>query len=79
MNKVVKRHHVRASDLPTALRGDIAHDALVTVTVQEETSSQHPDPVGLLRRFRQSDLPEGRSAEAAAEDIRQQRDDWDDE
>ncbi|WP_181700441.1 hypothetical protein [Chthonobacter albigriseus] len=79
MNKVVTRQHVRASELPADLRGEIPPSALVTVTVSEEvTHDDRKDPIQLLKEYHQiSDKP-GVTSEEAVQRVRALRDEWDD-
>ena len=75
MNKIVREHYP-ASELPEELRGQIAKDASVTVTVEEEARK----PLGrdqlleLMRRAR-ADAP-GTTMEEAVARIRALRDEW---
>lgn len=78
MNKVVTKQHVRASDLPDDLRGEIPASALVTVTVAEEADHAQPesDPIELLKAYRDGRNSSARTLEEIVRDIRSQRDEW---
>ena len=74
MNKVVRREHVPASEIPESLRGEIPATATVTVTVVEEPSHGATKLETLLARRK----PPFLSAKEIAERIRSERDGWDD-
>lgn len=76
MNRIVRQHYP-ASQLPEDLRGQIAENASVTVTVEEEARK----PLGReelleLMRKAQENAP-GTSVEEAVARIRALRDEWD--
>jgi hypothetical protein len=73
MNKVVRREHVPASEIPENLRGEIPATATVTVTVVEEQSPRSAKLESLLARRK----PPFLSAEEISERIRSERDGWD--
>ncbi len=79
MNKVIRHEHVSAALLPESLRGDIAPDATVTVTVAEEArAADLADPVAALVAYRRSIEGPGVTIEEAVERVRALRDEWDD-
>ncbi len=79
MNKVVVRHNVPAASLPVEILGDISRDAIVTVTVKEaDPTPRAADLIEALARYRRVRTGDGRTAEAAVEDVRALRDEWDD-
>lgn len=79
MNKVVRREHIRAADLPESVRGDIAANELVTVTVEVETADPKVNPLDALLKYRSSVPDSGRTINDIVQDIRMLRDEWDDQ
>ncbi len=76
MNKVVLEHYP-AARLPKDLRGSIAANASVRVTVQEEpVSSDRGELLKLLEEARRE--AKGVSTDDAVRRIRELRDEWDD-
>jgi hypothetical protein len=76
MNRIV-RNHVPARDLPENLRADIAPDALVTVTIEEERKS--PGMAELLSMLEGEAMSRERepiSIEEAVRRVRALRDEW---
>jgi hypothetical protein len=75
MNRIIREHYP-ASKLPEDLRAGVDPSSTVTVTiVQEETRPERVmtlDEIFALRR------PPFRTAEEIDEDLRRQRDEWDD-
>ncbi len=75
MNKIVLEHYP-ASKLPDDLRGGVDPSATVTVTIVEEEKRPEQvmslDEIFSLKGFRR------RSADEIDEDLRRQRDEWDD-
>lgn len=76
MNKIVLEHYP-ASKLPEELRGTIALDASVKVTVEEEaeTSISREELIRLTRKAQARSR--GTPIEEAVERIRALRDEWD--
>ena len=75
MNRIVKEHYP-ASKLPEDLRVGMNPAATVTVTIVEE--QKRPEKVMSLDEiFSMKGFPR-RSAEEIDEDLRRQRDEWDD-
>lgn len=78
MNKIVLEHYP-ASKLPAELRGAIAPNASVTITVEEE--ARKPLPIDELRRqwldVRRT-LKHKITVEEAVARVRELRDEWDD-
>ena len=76
MNKVVLEHYP-AARLPKDLRGSIATNASVRVTVEEEpVSSDRDELLKLLDEARRG--AKGVSTDDAVRRIRELRDEWDD-
>lgn len=78
MNKIVLEHYP-ASKLPVELRGTIAPNASVKVTVEEE--ARKPLPLNQLHRQLQnyrSSLGRKVTIEEAVARVRELRDEWDD-
>jgi hypothetical protein len=75
MNRIVREHYP-ASKLPEDLRAGVDPSATVTVTIVEEQKRQEKvmtlEEIFALRR------PPFRTAEEIDEDLRRQRDEWDD-
>jgi hypothetical protein len=75
MNRIVREHYP-ASKLPEDLRAGVDPSATVTVTIVEEQKRREKvmtlDEIFALRR------PPFRTAEEIDEDLRRQRDEWDD-
>ena len=74
MNKVVRQHYP-ASNLPDDLRGSIARGKQVTVTVEEE---DEPDQLMTWEEILAARRPPYRSATEIDEDIRCERNAWED-
>lgn len=75
MNKIIKQHYP-AAKLPKDLREGLDPALNVTVTIAvEELPSERPMTLDELFALRQ---PPYRSAEEIDEDLRRQRDEWDD-
>lgn len=75
MNKIVKEHYP-ASQLPEDLRAGVDPSARVTVTIVEEEKRPNEvmslDDIFSMKGFRR------RSAAEIDNDLRRQRDEWDD-
>ena len=75
MNRIIREHYP-ASKLPEDLRAGVDPSATVTVTIVEEERRPEEvmslDEIFSLKGFRR------RSAEEIDEDLRRQRDEWDD-
>jgi hypothetical protein len=74
MNKIVKEHYP-ASKLPEDLRAGVDPAATVTVTIVEEEAPAKPmslDEIWALR------TPPFRSAQEIDDQLRRDRDEWDD-
>ena len=75
MNRIIREHYP-ASKLPEDLRAGVDPSATVTVTIVEEQKRREKvmtlDEIFALRR------PPFRTAEEIDEDLRRQRDEWDD-
>jgi hypothetical protein len=75
MNRIVREHYP-ASKLPEDLRAGVDPSATVTVTIVEEQKRREKvmtlEEIFALRR------PPFRTAEEIDEDLRRQRDEWDD-
>lgn len=77
MNKIVLEHYP-ASKLPDDLRGPIATDASVKVTIEEEKVWTRPgrdELLALMERARRNAGP--LSLDDAAKRVRELRDEWD--
>jgi hypothetical protein len=75
MNKVVLEHYP-ASKLPDDLRAGVDPSSTVTVTIVEE--EKRPEKVMSLEEIFSLKGFHRRSAEEIDEDLRRQRDEWDD-
>ena len=76
MNKIVREHYP-ASKLPEDLREGVDPQSTVTVIVTVE-GLQRPEHVMSLEEIFAARRPPFRSVEEINEDIRKQRDEWDD-
>lgn len=78
MNKIVLEHYP-ASKLPNDLRGDIAPEASVKITVEEEPVRKPMTREELLKSFRGVRAgAKGVTLEEAVARVRELRDEWDD-
>jgi hypothetical protein len=75
MNRIVLEHYP-ASKLPEDLRAGVDPSSTVTVTIVEE--EKRPEKVMTLDEIFALRRPPFRSAEEIDEDLRRQRDEWDD-
>jgi len=75
MNRIVL-HHFPASKLPDEMRGKVDPSATVTVTVEEE--EKRPEKVMSLEEIFSLKGFRRRSAAEIDDDLRRQRDEWDD-
>ncbi|HXG78131.1 MAG TPA: hypothetical protein VNJ31_02165 [Methyloceanibacter sp.] len=75
MNKIVKEHYP-ASKLPVDLREGMDPAGRVTVTVEEEENP--PEHVMTLEEIIAARRPPYLTAKEIDEEIRRQRDEWDD-
>jgi hypothetical protein len=75
MNRIVL-HHFPASKLPDEMRGKVDPSATVTVTVEEE--EKRPEKVMTLEEIWALRAPPFRTAEEIDEQLRRDRDEWDD-
>lgn len=75
MNKIVKEHYP-ASKLPEDLREGLDPDQRVTVTIATEDAKVEK-PLSLKELFAMR-RPPYRSLEEIVDDLRRQRDEWDD-
>jgi hypothetical protein len=75
MNRIVL-HHFPASKLPDEMRGEVDPSATVTVTVEEE--EKRPEKVMTLEEIWALRAPPFRTAEEIDEQLRRDRDEWDD-
>ena len=73
MNRTIREHYP-ASRLPDDLRGDVDPSSTVTVTIEEEKAPVKVSLDEIWARRR----PPFRTAEEIDEDLRRQRDEWDD-
>lgn len=78
MNRVVREHYP-ASKLPDELRGKIARDSSVKITIEEEIRQPFSatDLARQLREYRKTN-PKPVTIEEAVDRIRRLRDEWDD-
>ncbi|WP_157017575.1 hypothetical protein [Mesorhizobium xinjiangense] len=77
MNKIVLEHYP-ASKLPEELRGDIASDASVKITIEEEALRPPMTREELLKSLRDARAnARGVTMEEAVDRIRELRDEWD--
>jgi hypothetical protein len=75
MNRIVREHYP-ASKLPEDLRAGVDPSSTVTVTIVED--EKRPEKVMSLDEIFAMRRPPFRSAEEIDEDLRRQRDEWDD-
>ena len=75
MNRIVRENYP-ASKLPEDLRAGVDPSSTVTVTIVEE--EKRPEKVMTLEEIFALRRPPFRSAEEIDEDLRRQRDGWDD-
>ena len=75
MNRIVREHYP-ASRLPEDLRAGVDPSSTVTVTIVEE--EKRPEKVMSLEEIFALRRPPFRTAEEIDEDLRRQRDEWDD-
>ena len=75
MNRIVL-HHFPASKLPDEMRGAVDPSSTVTVTVEEE--ERPPEKVMSLEEIWALRAPPFRTAEEIDEQLRRDRDEWDD-
>lgn len=78
MNRIVKEHYP-ASKLPDELRGKIARESSVRITIEEEAGKPFSaaDLARQLREYRKTN-PKPVTIEEAVDRIRRLRDEWDD-
>jgi hypothetical protein len=76
MNRIVKEHYP-ASKLPEDLRAGVDPSATVTVTVVEENATG-PQEVMSLEEIWSLRAPPFRTAQEIDDDLRRDRDEWDD-
>jgi hypothetical protein len=75
MNRIVLEHYP-ASKLPDDLRAGVDPSSTVTVTIVEEEKA--PEKVMTLEEIWASRAPPFRTAKEIDEDLRRDRDQWDD-
>jgi len=75
MNRIIREHYP-ASKLPEDLRAGVDPSSTVTVTIVEE--AKQPEKVMTLEEIFALRRPPFRTAEEIDEDLRRQRDEWDD-
>jgi hypothetical protein len=75
MNRITREHYP-ASRLPEDLRAGVDPSATVTVTIVEE--EKRPDKVMSLEEIWALRTPPFRTAKEIDDDVRRQRDEWDD-
>jgi hypothetical protein len=75
MNRIIREHYP-ASKLPEDLRAGVDPSSTVTVTIVEE--EKRPEKVMSLEEIFALRRPPFRTAEEIDEDLRRQRDEWDD-
>ena len=75
MNRIVREHYP-ASKLPEDLRAGVDPSATVTVTIVEE--EKRPEKVMSLEEIWALRTPPFRTAKEIDDDLRRQRDEWDD-
>jgi hypothetical protein len=75
MNRIIREHYP-ASKLPEDLRAGVDPSSTVTVTIVEEV--KRPEKVMTLEEIFALRRPPFRTAEEIDEDLRRQRDEWDD-
>jgi hypothetical protein len=75
MNRIIREHYP-ASKLPEDLRADVDPSATVTVTIVEE--EKRPEKVMSLEEIWALRTPPFKTAKEIDDDLRRQRDEWDD-
>jgi hypothetical protein len=75
MNRITREHYP-ASKLPEDLRAGVDPSATVTVTIVEE--EKRPEKVMSLEEIWALRTPPFRTAKEIDDDLRRQRDEWDD-
>jgi hypothetical protein len=75
MNRIIREHYP-ASRLPEDLRAGVDPSSTVTVTIVEE--EKRPEKAMTLEEIFALRRPPFRTAEEIDEDLRRQRDEWDD-
>jgi hypothetical protein len=75
MNMIIREHYP-ASKLPEDLRAGVDPSATVTVTIVEE--EKRPEKVMSLEEIWALRTPPFRTAKEIDDDLRRQRDEWDD-
>jgi hypothetical protein len=75
MNRIIREHYP-ASKLPEDLRAGVDPSATVTVTIVEE--ERRPEKVMSLEEIWELRTPPFRTAKEIDDDLRRQRDEWDD-
>ena len=75
MNRIIREHYP-ASKLPEDLRAGVDPSSTVTVTIVEE--EKRPEKAMTLEEIFALRRPPFRTAEEIDEDLRRQRDEWDD-
>jgi len=75
MNRITREHYP-ASKLPEDLRAGVDPSATVTVTIVEEEN--RPEKVMSLEEIWALRTPPFRTAKEIDDDLRRQRDEWDD-
>jgi hypothetical protein len=75
MNRIIREHYP-ASKLPEDLRAGVDPSSTVTVTIVEE--EKRPERAMTLEEIFALRRPPFRTAEEIDEDLRRQRDEWDD-
>jgi hypothetical protein len=75
MNRIIREHYP-ASKLPEGLRAGVDPSATVTVTIVEE--EKRPEKVMSLEEIWALRAPPFRTAQEIDDDLRRDRDEWDD-
>jgi hypothetical protein len=75
MNRIIREHYP-ASKLPEDLRDGVDPSSTVTVTIVEE--EKRPEKVMSLEEIWAQRTPPFRTAQEIDDDLRRQRDEWDD-
>jgi hypothetical protein len=75
MNRIIREHYP-ASKLPEDLRAGVDPSSTVTVTIVEE--EKRPEKAMTLEEIFALRRPPFRTAKEIDEDLRRQRDEWDD-
>jgi hypothetical protein len=75
MNRIIREHYP-ASKLPEDLRAGVDPSATVTVTIVEE--EKRPEKVMSLEEIWALRTPPFKTAKEIDDDLRRQRDEWDD-